>query len=504
MDSMDAPGPEYVRVLAVLERQDSQEWLVSLARNLWHNRTSDIHIGETGLPEEFVLDKSFYAVPMGPWDPDSLDFASAERFDLADTEALRNSLDVLLPEKSRYFTIRGFVKAKSPASIPRKIPGKDGESDLKLYSDPSTYPLLTCANDPPVSTIRDVQTRLDVARLIANGLDGSGVAVAIVDSGIYLPHLIGGRPRLRFPLPPRLAGDPPIFDIANSWKPDTVATPPGLHRIGHGTMCAYNVLSIAPKATLLDYPSLITRAPGDHTVDGTVGAATIAFSKLLFFWVNNILAGPAAPYSALVISNSWSIFHPCWEDFPPGHPRRFIDNARHPFHLLVWILSQLGVDIVFAAGNGGLPCPTPPFLHLSAGSIRGASAYSEVLTVAGCDMTDLRVGYSSQGPAVSLFPDPTPDKPDLTAYTHYLGSQVFGAREEDGGTSTACPVAAGCVAALRTRRPPAALPPAQLFTALRSTARAGTGGGPGGVWNDQYGYGIIDPVAAGRSLGLIP
>ena len=42
MDSMDAPGPEYVRVLAVLERQDSQEWLVSLARNLWHNRTSDI------------------------------------------------------------------------------------------------------------------------------------------------------------------------------------------------------------------------------------------------------------------------------------------------------------------------------------------------------------------------------------------------------------------------------------------------------------------------------
>jgi hypothetical protein len=500
MDSMDAPGPEYVRVLAVLERQkDSQEWLVKFARSLWHNEPLPVDIGETGLPKEFVLDKSFYAVPMGPRDPDDLDFARAEiRLDFADAEAFRSGLAVLLPEKSRYFTIRGFVKANGPGSIPREILGKDGESDLKLYSDPSTYELLTCANDPPVGTIRDAQTKLEVARLIANGLDGSGVAVAIVDSGIYLPHLIG-RPRLRFPL-----GYPPILDIANSWKPDTVATPAGLHRIGHGTMCAYNVLSIAPKATLLDYPSLIARAPGDHTVDGTVGAAMIAFSKLLFFWISNILAGPAAPYSALVISNSWSIFHPCWEDFPPGHPRRFIDNARHPFHLLVWILSQLGVDIVFAAGNGGLPCPTPPFLHLSAGSIRGASAYSEVLTVAGCDMTDLRVGYSSQGPAVSLFPDPTPDKPDLTAYTHYLGSQVFGEREEDGGTSTACPVAAGCVAALRTRLPPAALPPGQLFTKLRSTARAGAGGGPGGVWNNQYGFGIIDPVAAGRSLGLIP
>jgi hypothetical protein len=161
---------------------------------------------------------------------------------------------------------------------------------------------------------------------------------------------------------------------------------------------AYTALAVAPKATLVDYPPHLTaRSPRDHTVSGTVGAATQAFGKLIYFWIMNLLAGPAATYRALVVSNSWTIFHPCWEDFPPGHPGRYIDNFNHPFHVLVWILSQLGADIVFAAGSGGLPCPVPAFLHLSAGSIRGAAAYAETLAVAACDVHDFRVGYSSQG-----------------------------------------------------------------------------------------------------------
>jgi serine protease AprX len=81
-----------------------------------------------------------------------------------------------------------------------------------------------------------------------------------------------------------------------------------------------------------------------------------------------------------------------------------------------------------------------------------------------------------------------------------LGSQVFGEREADGGTSTACPIAAGCIAAIRTKVTPVQVPPAQLFDALRSTARPGNGGGPGGVYNSDYGYGIIDPLAAFQRL----
>ena len=102
-------------------------------------------------------------------------------------------------------------------------------------------------------------------------------------------------------------------------------------------MCAYNVLAVAPKATLLDYPHLSARAPGDHSVRGTVGAAANAYYKLIHFWINNILdANPQ--YRALVVNNSWTIFHPCWENVQPMHPGRYIDNLNHPFHVLVWIL----------------------------------------------------------------------------------------------------------------------------------------------------------------------
>jgi hypothetical protein len=507
---MDKPGPDYVRVLAVLKRQEKkQQWLVDLATNLVHNEPPRVVESEESLlPSDFVLDTSFYAVPLGPYQPDTLDFEN-ERISLDHA-----GLSVFLPENSEYFTIRGFVQASGPASMPVDIRGKDGESDLKLYSDPRTGASLLCPNDDPLGTIDDARAKLRVDRLGAYGLDGSKVAVAMLDSGIFLQHLsrinlLTGayeltRPEPRFPLPKRLPADPPMLDVANSWTPDRMATPPGGHRIDHGTMCAYNVLAVAPKATLLDYPHLSARAPGDHTVGRTVGAAADAYSKLIYFWIHNILAGSAAKYRALVVNNSWTIFHPCEEDFPPADPRRYIDNLNHPFHVLVWILSQLGADIVFAAGNGGLPCPAPPFLHLSAGSIRGAAAYAETLTVAGCDVHDFRVGYSSQGPAVFMAPGPTPDKPDVTAYTHYLGSQVFGEREADGGTSTACPIAAGCIAAIRTKVTPAMVPPVQLFDALRSTGRQGNGGGPGGVYNNDYGYGIIDPLGALQQLGLMP
>ena len=490
---MELPGPEYVRVLAVLPR-NGRDWLVAAAEALRNGQPPvRIDTGDAGLPPEFKLDQTFYSVALGSTHPVNFEFTSEPVIRLEDLD----------PKNSKFFVIRGFVKANTLAAVPQSI------GDLTLFSDPSTCALLTCGTDPAVGSVRDVRNKLGIGKLEAfGGLDGSGVAVAVVDSGVFLQHLtrqnfLTGapeeiRPHLRYPLVPRQIGDPPVLDVPNSWTPLTVATPPGRHRIDHGTMCAYNVLAVAPKATLLDYPTLIARAPGDHSVNGTVGPAIQAYGQLIFFWINNLVAG--GPYKALVINNSWGIFHPCEEDFSPGQPGRFIDNPKHPFHVLVRILTILGVDIIFAAGNGGLPCPAPPFLHLTVGSIRGANAYQEVLTVAGCDLNDSRVGYSSQGPAVAMFPLPTPSKPDLTAYTHFLGSQVFGEREPDRGTSTACPIVAGCVAALRSHAniSPALVSPAALFDALRNTARQVATPG----WNQDYGHGIIDPVAAARDLGL--
>jgi hypothetical protein len=309
--------------------------------------------------------------------------------------------------------------------------------------------------------------------------------VAVVDSGINLAYLAGK------------LGAMPRFDVANSWSPSGLTTLPGQHPIHHGTMCAYNVLTAAPRATLLDYPVLIRREPGGSEVSGTLSVALLAYAHILAGWGVAFAPGGTTKYKALIVSNSWGVYHPS-SDFPPGHRGRYIDNPNHPFHLIVSALARSGIDIVFAAGNCGAQCPASRCQNRTAQTIMGANAHADVLTIAGCDTTDARVGYSSQGPAIANMPQ---QKPDLTAYTHFLGSEAFGPGEPDGGTSTACPVAAGCVAALRTKEAPSTTPPGHLFAQLKATARQVAG--PGG-WNSDYGHGIIDPVAAAQTLGLVP
>ena len=333
--------------------------------------------------------------------------------------------------------------------------------------------------------------------LQGKGLDGSDVAIAIVDSGIFAPRI------------ERLLGDalePGAtsfkLDAVNSWKPDGLVTPPGKHRVGHGTMCAYDALIAAPEATLLDIPMLLARPVADHHVRSAVDAALAAYIHLLQVWLN-----PARSFDALVVSNSWGIFHPCLEDFQPGHAYRFIDNPNHIFHRFTKVLSSAGLDIVFCGNNCGDGgncagnCASGTCLSKTDHMIMGANACENVLTIGGCDTNDALVGYSSRGPSIANMHQ---QKPDLVAYTHFLGSRSRWFHVPDTGVSAACPVAAG----LR-RRPAESLRISSrrrcrrhnLFEALRNTARRPSGMPPTG-WDSGYGYGIIDPVAAARSLGV--
>jgi hypothetical protein len=163
-----------------------------------------------------------------------------------------------------------------------------------------------------------------------------------------------------------------------------------------------------------------------------------------------------------------------------------------------------GVDIIFCGNNCGDgencagDCASGTCLSKTDRMIMGANAYEEVLTIGGCDTNDQMVGYSSRGPAITgLYPD----KPDLVAYTHFLGSKTVRTFVPDTGVSAACPVAAGCVAALRTKVKPTTVLPKDLFQILKDTAYRPGGGPPS--WQPDFGYGIIRPVAAGRALGVI-
>jgi hypothetical protein len=391
------------------------------------------------------------------------------------------------PRESKRYLIRGSLEA---SKIRAMITDQRGGEPPRIFSNPMIGAARMEGLNRPVGDTARVRQRLRTETLWREGCDGSGVAIAIVDSGIYLPRLT------------EQLGFEPALDRELSWKPDGLVTQPGEHRLGHGTMCAYDALIVAPKATLIDIPMLIARAPGDHKVSATVGTAADAYQHLFDKWA-------AKPnYKALVVSNSWGIFNPGLEDFPLGNKNRFIDNLDHGFRKLIKKLNDAGVDIVFCGSNCGPVCTSPACLSQTDGMIMGANAYPEVLTVGGCDTDNDLIGYSSHGPAIAMLSqhevhqqDELKKKPDISAYTHFLGSKTQRNFLPDTGVSAACPVAAGCIAALRTKVP-AEISSDKLFTAIKQTARLGNGPGSSGVWNERFGHGIIDPVAAARALGV--
>jgi hypothetical protein len=422
---------------------------------------------------ELKVDPTFGAIPIGRGNE------SVEEVQTAFQE----------PGKSERFLVSGFVEAGD------QIPAHFDEKGEKypIYSNPLIGGLLspclpTCGSSKYVGKTQTVRTKLDVPTLQANGLDGTGVGVAIVDSGIYVRRI------------QRLLGEvvPPTavnVDGPNSWRPPGLVTRPFDHRLGHGTMCAYDALIAAPNATLLDFPMLLARPVADHHSTSTADAALLAYARLaILWWITR-------PFSALVASNSWGLFHPCLEDFPPAHPYRFIDNPNHALRkYLIRPLAATGTDIIFCGNNCGNgrncagDCASGTCLSKTDRMIMGANTYEEVLTVGGCNTDDQMVGYSSRGPSIAGMYQ---HKPDLVAYTHFLGSKTVGMCVPDTGVSAACPVAAGCVAALRTRYKPSTVTPRRMFQKLKDTAYKPGGGG---AWSPDFGYGIIRPVDAYHQL----
>jgi subtilisin family serine protease len=299
-----------------------------------------------------------------------------------------------------------------------------------------------------MGTDTDVERLLCVPRLKECGMDGSGVLVAIVDTGVNVSYL-------------NSHGKNPTFDATRSWTP-VAGLVPGSLPVDHGTMCAFDACIAAPNCTLLDIALLQSGRPGRTILEGFLSDAVLAYRHLL-----DIMLAPKRPGESrsMVVNNSWGMFDPSW-DFPVGDPGNYSDNPNHPFNRIVGALECAGADILFAAGNCGANCPDGRCQGVTANAIYGANSHPLVLSIAGVDTSKARVGYSSIGPGRL-----TQQKPDLSSYTHFKGSGVYAA---DGGTSAATPVASGVVAALRSELPyDASLPqtsPAAIRNMLIKTA----------------------------------
>jgi hypothetical protein len=278
--------------------------------------------------------------------------------------------------------------------------------------------------------------------------------------------------------------------------------PPGQQGSEHAHMIARNVLAIAPGATIWDAPLL----PSDDEPDAPPGPssacqlfheirAAVRAGKIVS---RDFATGKLVERSfkrPVVVVNAWGVMDP--ETDP-----RFAEFADNPRNFLVNDMQRLddaGIDVIFAAGNCGEPCPDPRCGEAERGpgcSIYGLNAHPAVLSVGAVRADGLPLALSAQGPgrlAARLGRDDVDYgralyKPDLCAPSHFRESDD--AAETNTGTSAACGFAGGIVAALRGIDP--LLSPARLRSILRATAQP-LGGKE---WDPRLGYGVIDGAAA--------
>src|SRR4029453_4070087 len=274
-----------IRVLTILP---SQEPLRESAMAFKERRAPTFPITAARTPARLEIDPTIPAIPFASQAPGGVLTATAQ------------------PDQSSSFAVRAFLEA-SPEDIPDKVEGAPVFSDPRIESFP-----VTCGG-AAVGNSGTVAAKLRVTQLAAKGLDGANVAIAIMDTGINLAHLAG------------IPGLAPRLDAANSWSPPNGMTLPGRYPVDHGTMCAFDALIAAPNATLLDYPMLASSIPGGNPTGRSLSAALLAFSHLLANWAVAFAPGGPQRYSALVVNNSWGIYHPSW-DFPPNHAGRYCDN----------------------------------------------------------------------------------------------------------------------------------------------------------------------------------
>ena len=384
--------------------------------------------------------------------------------------ALSQPIDFSFGRKASTYLVRGEM---ADADIDQSIQALSLSNPdvIGVFSDPVIERCI--CPQRAIGTHQDVARVLGVSRLAAKGLTGRGVPVAVVDSGINRAHLV-------------TRGQNPRIDGRRSWSPPRVRTRPGRHPVDHGTMCAFDVGISAPRAPLLDYALLLSTREGPTVMAGFLSDAVAGYGKLL-----RVIRAMPANRRRLVVNNSWGMFSPSW-DFPIGHPGNYSNNPAHPFNVIVASLEREGADILFAAGNCGRECPDGRCqFRANQRPICGANSHPNVLSVAGIDHRKRRIGYSSQGPGRLAA-----EKPDISAYTAFKGSLVF--EGGDGGTSAACPVAAGVVAALRTKYPPAKVSPAEMRSLIYKTADDLGGAG----YDHNYGWGAIEPVPLAEAVAV--
>ena len=349
----------------------------------------------------------------------------------------------------------------------------------------------------------------------ANGaaLSGTGVSVAVIDSGIdpMHPAFAGGKVvrNLKSVCLDESSMDTNcIVDMPKSVDTDSLSLG------GHGS----HVSSIAAgrSVTLNDGTRVSGAAPGASIVALSTGAAVVIFSADTA--LNWVLEHHAAPCGEAVVTTYCPAIKVVNNSYGPQGGGKFDPNSA-----TVKLQRQLvkeGVVMVWAAGNDGgdgSKSLTNPSAQDPTGGVISVASYND-------KGTGTRSGpvsaFSSRGVKTdpSTWPDiSAPGENILGACRAYLPICSTGLKPQSGpglldvgsyntlsGTSMAAPQITGIVALLFQTDPAAS--PAEIEKVLKSTAFRYSNGAPyqqvgGYPTSFDKGTGLVDTVAASKALG---
>jgi subtilisin family serine protease len=304
----------------------------------------------------------------------------------------------------------------------------DGKVQSSDAAGPATQ-AVAAAQSQPSGTTRATSAALDWSRTIvgadkawAEGYDGTGSKVAVLDTGVDATH-------------PDLAG---AITTTKSFVPDEQAD---VDVVGHGTHVSSTVLGRG------------TESDGEYT--GVAPGATLLMGK--------VLADDGYGQDSWIVAGmEWGAENADVVSMSLGDPT--LTDGKDPISQALNTLSEeTGTLFVVAAGNA-----------YDSGTVSAPGAADDALTVGATDDTDHRAAFSSWGPRTG----DDAIKPDLSA----PGQGIVAARSQqaqDGGegwytsmdgTSMATPHVAGAAAIVHEAHPD--WTGAQLKAALVSSTDA--------------------------------
>jgi hypothetical protein len=432
-------------------------------------------------------------------------------------------------DESVYLLTETDIQALPPRDLPWLLASAMAEMPVMMAGVPALprHGLAPRAGRRTVGRRRDALQRLGGAPPVTGRLP---VIVFVVDTGIdaeWMSRVFPGR----------LLGR--LGDETDPIVPAT-AMSVGLPR-RHAHVTVRNVLAMAPEALIVDVPllpaSLVDFSVFLHRAYFVFRAIRTLASKLRKL--------PGLEDLGVVVVNAWGVY----DSAQAGKVgRSYLTDRTHAVNAEVIAAAGERIDCVFAAGNTSRLVRDPrvgaydgePYR-----SIYGASAMPEALCVTSIRIDGLWPGYASRGPApafanappvapaaatapaarnIGAFfawivtalgaltgrahaetggpeqtsattppPPPQGPKPDVAAPSDFAEDEDETAHNL--GTSASCAVAAGVVAAARSRKPE--LSSAALFALMRDTARPVA---PEAGWNGRLGHGVIDVPGLWKGL----